>query len=53
MQAVDAGVVALEVCPEQVAEVVGEAVQAGVVQRGLAFAQIVHEQVADRAADQP
>ena len=45
--------VAFQVCPEQAAEEIGEAVQAGVVQGGLAFFEVVHEQIADRAADQP
>jgi hypothetical protein len=36
--------------PEALRQGVGEVLQAGVVHRGLAFAQVVHEQVADRAA---
>ncbi|WP_230493350.1 hypothetical protein [Mycobacterium intracellulare] len=42
-----------QVCPEQAAEEIGEAVQAGVVQGGLAFLEVVHEQIADGTADQP
>ena len=52
-QAVDARVVVLQVGPEQLAEHGGQRLQAGVVQRGLAFLQVVHQQVADRAAGQP
>ena len=50
MQAVDAWVVQLEVLPEPLAQVVGQGPQAVVVQSGLAFAQVVHEQVADGPA---
>ena len=50
MQAVDAGIVLLEVCPEPLRQVVGEILQAGVVHGWLAFPQVVHEQVADRPA---
>ena len=53
VQAVDAGMVRLEVGPEPLAQVVGQRVHAGVVQGGLAFPQVVHQQVADRAAGQP
>ena len=42
--------VELEVAPEQRAERVGELVQGGVVDGGLAFAQVVHQQVPDRLA---
>ena len=45
----DARVMQLEVAPEQPAEHVGELVQGGVVDGGLAFAQVVHQQVPDRA----
>jgi hypothetical protein len=38
----------LEVAPEQPAQHVGELVQGGVVDGGLAFAQVVHQQVPDR-----
>ena len=50
MQAVDARVVQLEVLPEPLAQVVSQGPQAVVVQSGLAFAQVVHEQVADGPA---
>ena len=52
MQAVDPGVVLLEVGPEPLRQVVGEVLQAGVVHRGLAFPQVVHEQVTDGPAAQ-
>ena len=52
-QAVDARVVCLDVGPEPLPQVVGQRVHAGVVQRGLTLPQVVHQQVADRAADQP
>jgi hypothetical protein len=52
VQALDARVMPLQVGPEQVAQEVREGFQAGVVQRGLAFPQVVHQQVADRAAGQ-
>ena len=42
----------LQVPPEPRPQRAGEAFHAGVVQRRLAFAQIVHQQVADRTADQ-
>ena len=42
--------VELEVTPEQPAQHVGQLVQAGVVDSRLAFAQVVHLQVADRPA---
>ena len=42
--------VQLEVAPEEPAQHVGELVQGGVVDSGLAFAQVVHQQVPDRAA---
>ena len=42
-----------EVGPEPLRQIVGQALQAGVVQRRLAFGQVVHEQVADRATVQP
>lgn len=47
MQAADAGMVLLEVGPEPLRQVVGEHLQAGVVHGGLAFAQVVHDQVTD------
>jgi hypothetical protein len=50
VEAADAGMVLLEVGPEPLREVVGEHLQAGVVHGGLAFPQVVHEQVADGAA---
>ena len=46
----DARVVKLEVAPEQPAQRVRELVQGGVVDSGLTFAQVVHQQVPDRAA---
>ena len=52
MQGVDAWVVGLDIGPEPFAQVVGQRVQAGVVQRRLTFPQVVHEQVTDRAIDQ-
>src|SRR5258705_13816855 len=52
MEGVDAGMMSLQVRPEQAAEEIGEAVQAGVVQGWLAFFEVVHEQIADRLADQ-
>ena len=52
MQAADPGVVLLEVGPEPLRQVVGEVLQAGVVDRGLAFRQVVHEQVTDGPAVQ-
>ena len=52
-QAVDARVVRLDVGPEPHPQVVGQRVHAGVVQRGLTLPQVVHQQVTDRAADQP
>ena len=42
----------LQVGPEPLRQVVGEVLQAGVVHRGLAFPQVVHEQVADGPAVQ-
>ena len=39
--------------PRTFAQVRGEAAQAAVVQRGCAFAQIVHQQVTDRSAGRP
>src|SRR5680860_1055451 len=53
MEAVDAWMVTLDVGPEQAAQEARERRQARVVQGGLAFTQVVDEQVADRAADQP
>ncbi len=50
VQAADAGMVVLEVGPEVPAELLGQRVQAAVVQGGLAFLEVVDEQVADRAA---
>ena len=48
----DAGVVLLDVGPEQLAQLVAEMLEGGVVQRRLALAQVVHEQVPDRPAGQ-
>ena len=51
--------VVLEVLPEPLAQVIGEGLQGRVVQSGLSFPQVVHQQVADWpageavAADQP
>lgn len=53
VQAVDPGVVLLKVGPEPLRQVVGEILQARVVHRGLAFPQVVHEQVANGATLQP
>src|ERR1019366_3149798 len=47
VQAVDAGVVALKVLPELLAQVVGEIFQAFVVQGGLTLPQVVHQQLTD------
>ncbi len=52
MQAVDAGVVVLKVLPELLAQVVGEILQAFVVQGGLTLPQVVHQQVTDWPADE-
>ena len=52
LQAVDAGVVGLQVGPEQLAEPVGELLQRGEIQGGLAFFEVVDQQVADRPAGQ-
>jgi hypothetical protein len=52
VQAVDARVVALEVGPEH-AQTPAELLQAGVVDRWLAFPQVVDEQVADGLAGEP
>ena len=49
VQAVDAGMVGFEVRPEH-AQAAGELLQAAVVHRGLAFPQVVHEQVTDGPA---
>ena len=49
MQAVDAGVVGFQVGPEH-AQFAGQLLQAAVVHRGLAFAQVVDEQVTDGPA---
>ena len=49
VQAVDAGMVGFQVGPEH-AQAAGQLLQAGVVHRGLAFPQVVHEQVADGLA---
>jgi hypothetical protein len=46
-------VVGLQIGPEQLAEQVGEVLQGGEVHRRLAFAQIVDEHVAHRAAGDP
>ena len=51
VQAVDAGVVGFEVGPEH-AEPVGELFQAGVIDRGLAFFEVVDEEVTDGQAGQ-
>ena len=44
--------VQLEILPEPLAQVVGQSPEAVVVQSGLAFAQVVHEQVADGPASE-
>ena len=49
VQAVDAGMMLLEVGPEPFAEVERQRFETGVVQGGLAFTQVVHEQVAHRS----
>ena len=51
VQAVDAGMVGFQVGPEH-AQPAGQLFQAGVVHRGLAFLQVVDQQVADRPAGQ-
>ena len=53
LEGVDAGVVGLQVGPEQLAQQVGEVLQGGEVHRRLAFAQVVDEHVAHRAAGDP
>jgi hypothetical protein len=53
VQAGDAGMVALKVGPKQLAKKGGQRHQGGVVQRGLAFPQVVHQQIADGLAGQP
>ena len=50
LQRVDAGVVRLEIGPKQFAEQVGQPLQGGEVHRRLAFAQVVDQHVAHRAA---
>jgi hypothetical protein len=50
LEGVDAGVVGLQVGPEQLAEQVGEALQRGEVHRRLAFAQVVDQNVTHRVA---
>jgi len=52
VEAVDARVVAFQVGPEQTAQEVRQRLQAGVVQRGLPFTQVLHQKVPDRAAGQ-
>ena len=49
LQRVDAGVVRLQIGPEQLAEQVGQPLQGGEVHRRLAFAQVVDQHVAHRA----
>ena len=49
MQVVDAGVVGFQVGPEH-AQAAGQLLQAAVVHRGLAFPQVVHQQVTDGLA---
>ncbi|MEU6904249.1 hypothetical protein ABZ935_02615 [Streptomyces coeruleorubidus] len=51
-EVVGVGVVVLDVLPEAFAKVVGEGLQAVVVQRGLTFTEIVHQQVTDSTAAQ-
>ena len=46
-EAADAGMMAFQVGPEQPAQHVGQRVQAAVVQHGLAFLQVFHQQVTD------
>ncbi len=50
LQTVDAGVMLLEVGPEPLPQVVSEHLQAGVIHGGLAFPQVVHEQIANGTA---
>jgi hypothetical protein len=47
---VDAGVVDLQVPPEQPANGVGDVAQRGVVEVGRAFGEVLHQQVPDRSA---
>src|SRR5206468_2115631 len=49
-QRVDAGVVDLQVVPEPSGEVAGQFVHGDVVHGGLAFAQVLHQQVPHRPA---
>jgi hypothetical protein len=51
-ETVSVGVVVLDVLPEALAKVVGERLQAVVVQSGLAFTEIVHQEVTDGTAAQ-
>ncbi len=53
LQRVDAGVVGLQIGPEQLAEQVGVALQRGEVHRRLTFAQVVDQHVAHRPAGDP
>ncbi len=53
LEGVNAGVVGLQVSPEQLAEQISEALQRGEVHRRLTLAQIVHEQVTHRPALDP
>ena len=46
----DAGMVVLQVGPEVPGQLLGEGIQAAVVQGGLPFLQVIDDQVADRAA---
>ena len=50
LQRVDAGVMRLQIGPKQLAEQVGQPLQGGEVHRRLAFAQVVDQHVAHRAA---
>ncbi|MEY2229717.1 hypothetical protein [Streptomyces sp. BF23-19] len=47
---VDAGVVTFKVSPEQLGKTAGEVLQRGVVESGLAFGEVVDDQVTDRPA---
>ncbi|CAN5281708.1 hypothetical protein BH24GEM2_BH24GEM2_06310 [soil metagenome] len=50
-EVLDARVMGLDVCPEQLAEEVGQRLQARVVQGGLTLAQVLHQKVTHRSVD--
>jgi hypothetical protein len=50
LQGGDAGMVGLQIGPEQLAEQVGEILQRGEIRRRLALAQVIDQHIADRLA---